>query len=210
MTGPLALWHAEHICFRRLLELLHRELDRFHRGARPNYELMLDIVSYLREYSDQHHHPREDVAFECLAKRCPDLKLDLARLAQEHRVIACAGQKLREHIESILNGSMLARAGVEAAAATYLVYYGHHLAKEDEAVLPRKKDLCARHPTIARRRALRSGGGGGLPGQATRAPRNGLRQVRRGIKAAFEPARGVWSRTKLARRWTRLDTGATD
>lgn len=141
MTGPLALWHAEHICFRRLLELLHRELDRFHRGERPNYELMLDIVSYLREYSDQHHHPRDDVAFECLAKRCPDLKLDLARLAQEHRVIACAGQKLREHIESILNGSMLARAGVEAAAATYLVYYGHHLAKEDEAVQPRAAAL---------------------------------------------------------------------
>ena len=43
--------------------LLRRELDAFHSGERPNYELMLDIISYLREYSDEMHHPREDVAF---------------------------------------------------------------------------------------------------------------------------------------------------
>lgn len=141
MTGPLAMWHTEHVYFRRLLELLQKELDSFHRGERPNYELMMDIVSYLREYTDQYHHPREDVAFERLAKRSPELKLDLARLVQEHRVIARAGEKLREHIESILNGSMIARSDVEVAVATYLVYYGNHLAKEDEIVLPRAAAL---------------------------------------------------------------------
>ena len=137
MSGPLAIWHTEHIYFRRLLELLQKELDSFHRGERPNYELMLDIVAYLREYSDQYHHPREDVAFARLAQRCPDLRLDLARLAQEHRVIARAGETLRQHLEGILGGSMVPRAEVEVAAATYLVYYGNHIAKEDELVLER-------------------------------------------------------------------------
>ena len=47
MSGPLAIWHTEHIYFRRLLELLQKELDSFHRGERPNYELMLDIVPIL-------------------------------------------------------------------------------------------------------------------------------------------------------------------
>jgi hemerythrin-like domain-containing protein len=135
MNGPLALWHTEHVYFRRLLELLQRELDGFHRGERPNYELMLDIVAYLRDYSDQFHHPREDAVFERLAVRCPDLKLELARLAQEHRVIARAGETLRQHLESILAGIIVQRAEVEVAAATYLVYYGNHIAKEDELVL---------------------------------------------------------------------------
>ena len=137
MTGPLAIWHTEHVYFRRLLELLQNELDTFHRGERPNYELMLDVVSYLRDYSDQFHHPREDVAFARLAQHCPDLRLDLMRLAQEHRVIARAGETLRQHLEAILGGSMIARAEVEVAAATYLVYYGNHIAKEDELVLTR-------------------------------------------------------------------------
>lgn len=137
MNSPIATWHTEHEYFQRLLALLQRELDAFHRGERPNYELMLDIVSYLRDYTDQYHHPREDVAFARLAKRCPDLKLELARLAQEHRVIARAGETLRGHLESILGGVMLQRAEVEVAAATYLVYYGNHIAKEEELVLER-------------------------------------------------------------------------
>src|SRR3954465_4920229 len=137
MSGPLAIWHTEHVYFRRLLELLQQELDKFHRGERPNYELMLDIVGYLREYTDHFHHPREDVAFARLAERCPELNLVLARLMQEHRVIARAGETLRQHLEAILAGVMVERAEVEVAAATYLVYYGNHIAKEDELVLER-------------------------------------------------------------------------
>ena len=141
MTGPVAHWHTEHVYFRRLLELMQAELDAFHRDENPNYELMLDIVAYLRDYSDQFHHPREDAAFERLAVRCPDLKLELARLKQEHRVIARAGETLRQHLENILAGAIVPRAEVEVAIATYLVYYGNHLAKEDELVLTRAAEV---------------------------------------------------------------------
>jgi hemerythrin-like domain-containing protein len=134
---PLAAWHEEHAYFSKLLQLMQRELDVFHRAGRPNYELMYDIVSYLRQFGDQAHHPREDLAFERLAKRRPDMQLALARLQQEHRVIAQAGEALQRQIEAILGGALLPRAEVEAAAATYLVYYGSHIAKEEEEVLKR-------------------------------------------------------------------------
>lgn len=134
---PVAAWHEEHVYFNQLLHLLQREVEVFHRGARPNYELMSDVVSYLREYGDQAHHPREDAAFERLAKRCPDMELALARLQQEHRVIAHAGEALQQQIEAILGGAVVPRAEVEVAAATYLVYYGNHIAKEEEDVLRR-------------------------------------------------------------------------
>ena len=135
--NPIAAWHEEHVYFNQLLQLLRREVDVFHRGGRPNYELMDDIVSYLRDYGDQAHHPREDAAFERLAKRCPDMELALARLEQEHRVIAQAGEVLRRQIEAILGGAIVPRAQIEVAAATYLVYYGNHIAKEEEDVLTR-------------------------------------------------------------------------
>jgi hemerythrin-like domain-containing protein len=137
LAAPIAAWHTEHVCFKQLLYRLQREVDVFHTGERPNYELMHDIVSYLREYGDRFHHPREDVAFARLAKHCPDMKLPLARLEQEHRVIAQAGETLQRQIEAILGGAMVRRAEVEIAAATYLVYYGNHIAKEDEDVLTR-------------------------------------------------------------------------
>jgi len=140
-SAPVAQWHAEHQYFGRLLGLLQQELDKFHRGERPDYELMLDVVAYLRDYTDRYHHPREDAAFARLAARCRDLKLDLGRLAQEHRVLARAGETLRGHLEAILVGALVQRSEVEVAAATYLVYYGNHIAKEEELVLPRAAEM---------------------------------------------------------------------
>jgi hemerythrin-like domain-containing protein len=135
MADPIAAWHAEHVYFTQLLDLLHKQLDAFHTGKRPNYELMLDIISYLKGYADQFHHPREDVAFARLVKHRPDLELVLARLGQEHRVIAHAGDVLLELLNEILGDAVVQRAEVEVAAATYLVYYGHHIAKEEGDIL---------------------------------------------------------------------------
>lgn len=135
--NPISAWHQEHVYFSNLLQLLQREVYVFHTGGQPNYELMSDIVSYLREYGDQAHHPREDVAFERLLMHCPDMEMALGRLGQEHRVIAQAGEALLRHIDAILGGAILPRAEVEMAAATYLVYYGNHIAKEEEDVLTR-------------------------------------------------------------------------
>ena len=137
MTNPIAAWHTEHVYFNQLLSLLQKQVDVLHGGERPNYELMVDIVSYLRDYSDRVHHPREDVAFAHLAKHCPDLALILARLGQEHRVIAQAGEALLKALQSVLGGAIVPRAQIEMAAATYLVYYGNHIAKEEDDVLAR-------------------------------------------------------------------------
>lgn len=134
---PVKAWHDEHAYFRRLLALLQQQVDVFHGGERPNYELMLDIVSYLREYSDRVHHPREDVAFARLAQKVPDLALPLERLKQEHRVIANAGEALKELLAEILDDAVIPRADVEMAAATYLVYYDNHIAKEEMDVIAR-------------------------------------------------------------------------
>lgn len=134
--NPIAAWHDEHVYFGRLLKVLGKELDVFHGGERPNYELMLDIVSYLRDYGDLYHHPREDEAYARLARRRPELELQLARLKQEHRVIAQAGATLLERINAALQSDIAPRAELEMALATYLVYYGNHIAREEEDVLP--------------------------------------------------------------------------
>src|SRR6185295_15767731 len=138
--NPVDLWHDEHVYFSRLLGLLSRQLDVFECGQRSNYPLMLDILNYLRGYSDRFHHPREEVAFVRLAHHCPDLAPVLANLRQEHRVIANAGEKLLELLTAIVDDGMVPRAEVEAAAATYLVYYRAHIAAEEGAVLARAED----------------------------------------------------------------------
>jgi hemerythrin-like domain-containing protein len=133
--NPIATWHDEHLYFNRLLASLRKQLDLFHAGERPNFELVLDVLSYLKDYGDDYHHPREDAAYELLGKRCPELRLTLARLGQDHRVIAQAGAALQKQVEAVMEDAVVPRADIEAALATYLVYYGNHIAREEEDVL---------------------------------------------------------------------------
>ena len=90
----------------------------------------------LRDFGDTFHHPREDEAFRRLAQHCPDRELPLARLRQEHVVIAQAGEELRLLLERAVNGEVTPRSSIEVAAATYLVYYVNHIAGEEKDVLP--------------------------------------------------------------------------
>ena len=136
MADPVAVWHAEHMRFVSLLDFIEQQMSAFHEGKDPDYQLMYDVVFYLHHYADHYHHPREDVAFSRLVKRDPGLRLPINRLLQEHRVLETAGETLLKYVDDILEDRVIQRATVEAAAATYLVYYRHHLAVEESEVLP--------------------------------------------------------------------------
>jgi hemerythrin-like domain-containing protein len=97
---------------------------------------MRDAVYYLHHFADRFHHPREDVAFARIADRDPDMRLAINRLLQEHRVIGTTGETLLKLLNDILEDTVIERATVEGAAATYLVYYRHHLDTEETQILP--------------------------------------------------------------------------
>lgn len=141
MTNPVAIWHAEHVRFASLLDFFEQQMIGFHEGNDPDYELMRDIVHYLHNYADRYHHPREDAAFHCLVKRSPGLRPAVLMLLQEHRVLAAVGETLLHYLEDILADTVIERETVEAAAATYLVYYRHHLTMEEREILPRADQI---------------------------------------------------------------------
>lgn len=153
-TKQVQEWHDEHRHFGELLERLQKEVDLFATGERPDYSLMLEILTYLRDFCDHVHHRREDEAFARLARRLPELQLPLARLQQEHRVIANAGETLRGMLAAILDGAAAPRADVEAAAATYLVYYRTHIAHEERDILDRAQATLTAEDWEAVRRAV--------------------------------------------------------
>ncbi len=64
------------------------------------------------------------------------MTLELSRLRQEHRVIAHAGEILRELLERAVGDGRFLREELEATAATYVLYYRNHLATEEQRILP--------------------------------------------------------------------------
>jgi hemerythrin-like domain-containing protein len=143
MHAPITGWKAEHANFARLLDLFDRQVERFHAGEQPDYELMLDILTYLRHYPERMHHPREDAAFGRLVRHDESLAPLVNRFMQEHRVIMQIGRQVQELIEAITGDEFVERAAVEAACATFLVYYRHHLSGEDDLIIP----LAGKHLT---------------------------------------------------------------
>lgn len=137
MSDQLKLWHQEHANFARLLNLLDAQVQLFHAGEQPDYGLMSEIISYMVDYADAYHHPREDAGFARLVQKDPAAKLVVNRLLQEHRVIGAAGRELLDRLRQIGSDAMVPRGVVESAAATYLVYYRHHIGVEESDALQR-------------------------------------------------------------------------
>ena len=157
MVDPIKVWHEEHAHFSRLLKILDEQVAAFHEGLHPNYDLMRNIVYYLRHFCDRFHHPREDVAFTRLAERDPAMQSPVKRLLQEHRVIAVAGETLLRYLDDIAADVVVERANLEAAAAAYLVYYRQHLATEEKEVLPRAAQLLTKDDWAAVAAAVATG-----------------------------------------------------
>ncbi len=136
MSRQIVAWHAEHLNFARLLRLLEEQLAVFAQGGDPDYTLMRDIVYYLRHFPDVHHHRYENEVYERMRKRDPSLQALVVRLLQEHRVIAACGDQLLALLEAASSEAIVARADLETAAATYLVYYRAHIDAEELQMAP--------------------------------------------------------------------------
>jgi hemerythrin-like domain-containing protein len=136
MSDPIALWRTEHINFATLLDLLEVQLDRFHRGEAPDYELMLDIMFYMTHYPDVLHHPKEDLAFARIAEREAGVRPIVDGLAEQHARLKRDGNVLVVALDDIVNGSITAREHVEAPGRAYIAAFRAHMDREDTEILP--------------------------------------------------------------------------
>jgi hemerythrin-like domain-containing protein len=141
MTNPIDVWRAEHAHFARLLDFLDRQISAFNAGRDPDYQLMRDVLYYLRDYADTCHHPRENVAFACLIEHDGALAPAINQLLEEHRLLAQSGATLLEYFEDILaDASVIERTVIAAAANLFITDYRQHLTEENK-LLPRATQL---------------------------------------------------------------------
>ena len=136
MSDPIAKWHDEHVNFVRLLDMIESELDRFHGGAMPNYELMLDVMYYMTHYPDVIHHRREDLAFERIRAREPGVAPVIDELVRQHDVLRRDGNALVANLDDIVNGAIRTRESVEEPARAYLQCFRRHMRTEEEELFP--------------------------------------------------------------------------
>ena len=141
MTNTLAQWHAEHVNFAKLLDILEAQLDLLHRGDSPHYELMQDIMFYMTHYPDIVHHPLEDVAFARIKVREQSAAATIDELTKQHLQLHKLGDDLVRSLGDIVNGSIALRASVEGPARTYVQTLRNHMDIEETKILPMAEKL---------------------------------------------------------------------
>ncbi len=141
MPDSIALWHAEHVNFAALLNRLEAELDRFHNGDSPDYELMLDIMFYMTHYPDVLHHPKEDLAFARIRERETGARAIVDELAGQHAQLKKTGSALVHALDEIIDGSITSREHVEGPGRAYLSDFRRHMTLEETAILPMASKL---------------------------------------------------------------------
>lgn len=136
MHEVIALWHADHVNFAKLLNLLEDQLELFHAGGSPKYELMLDVMYYMMHYPDVLHHPREDLVFAKIKERAGSAGPTIDELTEQHARLRESGAELIRNLEGIVNGSIASRELVEAAARAYVTSFRNHMRVEETEILP--------------------------------------------------------------------------
>ncbi len=136
MPDAIAHWHAEHVNFAKLLDLLEGQLDLFHKGESPDYDMMLDIMFYMTHYSDVLHHPKEDLAFARIKEREASVRATVDELTDQHASLKQSGEALVHALDDIVNGSIASRDYVELPGRAYVSALRQHMQMEESAILP--------------------------------------------------------------------------
>lgn len=136
MNDVLALWHADHVNFGKLLNLLEDQLELFHAGGSPQYDLMLDVMYYMTHYPDVLHHPKEDIVFAKVRERAASAGPIIDELTSEHASLRESGRELVRDLDDIVNGSISSREVVERTARAYVTNFRNHMRVEETQILP--------------------------------------------------------------------------
>ena len=136
MTYMIEVLRREHSNIESLLGVLERELSMFERGDRPDYEVMLAVINYFKDYPDSCHHPKEDLIVEKLKARDPRKAEAIGDLEAEHREGAKRLRRVALAVERVLSDQDLPRQTVNDIIRDFIKRERQHMAMEERVVFP--------------------------------------------------------------------------
>ncbi len=120
-----------------VLDLLERLVDEMEAGKDPDFELFDEIMRYMTVYPDAVHHPKEDVVYEQLREKRPDLSEGLDDVPGDHRDIARLGSLLRDEVEAINAGAAVLRDTMIEDTTAYIERLRGHMQWEEDDLFAR-------------------------------------------------------------------------
>jgi hemerythrin-like domain-containing protein len=123
----------EHRGFSSMLDVLDAVAGRLERGADVPMAMLVDVVDFFENFTDQHHCREEELLFPVLAKHGigPDQTV-VNVLMSQHDAGRVYGRKMRNQVRRMQQRDPAAGAALAAEARGYTELIREHIRIEDE------------------------------------------------------------------------------
>lgn len=120
-----------------VLNLMDGLVEQMEAGKDPDFELFDEIMRYMTIYPDAVHHPKEDIVYEQLRSKRPDLAEDLDHVPDDHNDIAHLGSSLRDDVEAVNAGAAVRREKMIEDTVAYIRRLRNHIQWEEADLFKR-------------------------------------------------------------------------
>ncbi|MBV0932267.1 hemerythrin domain-containing protein [Marinobacterium weihaiense] len=135
--------HQDHVNLDRLLEILERKVTRLRAGNHPDFSLMAEVVDYVGDYADQHHHPREDRMYAFFRGRDAALDKAFDKSEAEHVTLKQLSTRLAESIDGILHDAVMPMDQFTDQLEAFVKAEKAHLRHEEKAIFKPLESLAS-------------------------------------------------------------------
>ena len=136
MAGIIVELRSDHSRMTKLLDALERQIDCFSEGGLLDFDIVDGIQHYCEVYPDLHHHPREDLIFDQLKLRAPQVVASIGDLRSEHRKLAELSARFTHALTAVEQDVPMERHDFTHAARAFLSAYRQHIMMEEKHFFP--------------------------------------------------------------------------
>lgn len=141
MSETILILNQEHKNLVRILDVLEAQLDIYHQGGVPDFDLIGDIVHYSLSFPERYHHPKEDLIFERIEEKGARGRELAADLLEDHKKGEELTRRLAEVLGNIAQDAEVPRDRFEDLARRFLDFNRRHMAKEEDHFFPLAEKL---------------------------------------------------------------------
>ena len=132
--------HQDHINAARVLKIVERALASIEAGEAVDYALLEDAMRYVTGYSDTCHHPVEDVIFDHLKVRSPEMADEIDAIEAEHASIIMKGKRFLDSLVAVGGDAFVARTDLVQFGREYVATLWKHMSAEEASLFPAAVD----------------------------------------------------------------------
>ena len=131
----------DHGNFAMLLKAFERELKVFDTGARPDYELIEDILRYSLDYPDQTHHRTEEYLVRRICREHAGVRDVLRNVEREHDHLRDVAGEILIQLDAILMEQPTDREVFILKSRAFIDDYRNHMQREETILFPLVEEL---------------------------------------------------------------------